>query len=651
MNHFYAATYIPWTIRPVYAFLSDHVPLRRRRRLPYFLLCALAGGAVQVCLACFGTASASFVGFAVLLQMCIAFMEVCCDSLGVERGNQLAELLPLTLPTPTHSAAAAATEEEEEEHKEDNEAQPLPVDATSGWHQQGSDNDSNTAAPAAAATEEDDLSDSSSARRAADRAALCAFFTETARGNAALVTPLAVQSRVQSECMTSRLLGSMLAASINIVLLLFLNPRTIILFASTLFPFCCLALMQYAHEKKVQSGRLFLASVGETVTEAPFQPVSSADDGDAKHSSSSGFVPELELAQGVGYASTGSSTRTSPLRSQVPRKQSLHVSAADTTDASSASNSSGGRRRSSEDASGPSSSSVPPLSQSLLDSSSTGLRGPSSWATNNNEDDGRSISLWHYLRGRVLQLWSALLLVVRPLLFIFLLNAVPGSSDSFYTYLYSDYGSLLNWQFGTFTLVGLTGSLLGGLFYQRVVAPHPRFNLRRVFVWTTLAGAAASCLALFVATKTNYTLLRLNDMTFLTLESLLNSAIGILAVLPSLVLAAAYAPKRCGLEASMFSLFAAAAHVGSLLSAVLSAALTNALGIRRGHWGDLWIFMLLCTAASILPLLTMPWLLPTQQPTLVKEPADATAAADAGEGAQAASVPVASPAPAGVGGP
>ncbi len=69
----------------------------------------------------------------------------------------------------------------------------------------------------------------------------------------------------------------------------------------------------------------------------------------------------------------------------------------------------------------------------------------------------------------------------------------------------------------------------------------------------------------------------------------------------------------------MFSLFAASAHLGTLASNELSAAMTRALGVKQDHWTDLWKLILICNLCSLAPLLFLPLLLttPATSPTLL----------------------------------
>jgi len=208
-----------------------------------------------------------------------------------------------------------------------------------------------------------------------------------------------------------------------------------------------------------------------------------------------------------------------------------------------------------------------------------------------------------------LALLQAIRLLLGPLVFIFLLNLMPTSGDAYYNFLYTEYGAKFSSsQFSSFNLLALVGSLLGCLLYQHVVAPRKR-DLRWVFVWTTLAASVAGCAQIAFVTHANRRFL--SDEAWLLLMSCLINLVEILPQLPAIVLASYYAPKHLGLEASMFSLFAASAHVGALGSAPISAALVRGLGLARAdsNFTNMWKLILICNVTALLPLIVMPVLL------------------------------------------
>jgi len=54
-----------------------------------------------------------------------------------------------------------------------------------------------------------------------------------------------------------------------------------------------------------------------------------------------------------------------------------------------------------------------------------------------------------------------------------------------------------------------------------------------------------------------------------------------------------------------------AVQLGTLLSAVISSQLTTSLSISHGHYEALWLLIVICAGASLIPLLLVP-LIPTE---------------------------------------
>jgi len=214
---------------------------------------------------------------------------------------------------------------------------------------------------------------------------------------------------------------------------------------------------------------------------------------------------------------------------------------------------------------------------------------------------------WSFLYRKFLRLLRALRVLLRPLLFLFLFNFIPDSSDAYLDYVYSDYGDFLQWQFGLFKFVGLVGAMIGCIFWQKLLAPRST-NIKRIFVLTTVASACVGCSETLLATKSTQRI-GMDAQTFIIVSSLLVSCFSLIAQMPPILLASHCAPKGYGLEASMFSMFAAVAHIGSLCSATLSSRLTLALGIHNKDWSNLWQLILICKALTLTPLIIMPLLL------------------------------------------
>jgi len=82
---------VPWTIKPLYGFFSDTVPLFGYRRKSYLLLAGLVGSASWLALATVVDSVQAAVFFSLLASASVAVSDVVVDSLVVERARQSAE--------------------------------------------------------------------------------------------------------------------------------------------------------------------------------------------------------------------------------------------------------------------------------------------------------------------------------------------------------------------------------------------------------------------------------------------------------------------------------------------------------------------------------------------------------------------------------
>ena len=215
-----------------------------------------------------------------------------------------------------------------------------------------------------------------------------------------------------------------------------------------------------------------------------------------------------------------------------------------------------------------------------------------------------------FFRAKLTQLYAAFKLALYPLLFIFFYYAVPSSSDTYYYFLYGGTFSFEAWQADLFTFIALLGSLAGTLFYSTFLSSTP---IARLFLITVaLTSVAESLRFLLVFQRTDA--VGLSPSVYIPLTSLVSSFIGGIRNMLPIVLAHQHAPRRLGMEGSMFSMFQVSDRLGVLVSGGAAAWLTEALDIERGEWGRLWVLMLLCMALEWLPLLLVPFMLRRRPP-------------------------------------
>jgi MFS family permease len=80
---------IPWTIKPIYGWISDSFPILERHRKPYLLINYVLIILASIYIYCFGLSLASFLVVNFLFALCFAFNDVVCDGIMVEAGQRL----------------------------------------------------------------------------------------------------------------------------------------------------------------------------------------------------------------------------------------------------------------------------------------------------------------------------------------------------------------------------------------------------------------------------------------------------------------------------------------------------------------------------------------------------------------------------------
>ncbi|NJL84879.1 MAG: folate/biopterin family MFS transporter [Leptolyngbyaceae cyanobacterium SM1_1_3] len=79
---------LPWTIKPVFGFISDGLPLFKYRRRPYLILSGFLGTAAWLAMATIVDTAAAAIAAITLSSLSVALSDVIVDSLVVERARQ-----------------------------------------------------------------------------------------------------------------------------------------------------------------------------------------------------------------------------------------------------------------------------------------------------------------------------------------------------------------------------------------------------------------------------------------------------------------------------------------------------------------------------------------------------------------------------------
>jgi len=199
----------------------------------------------------------------------------------------------------------------------------------------------------------------------------------------------------------------------------------------------------------------------------------------------------------------------------------------------------------------------------------------------------------------------------RPAIFLFVLNAVPTSLDAYSTFVYDYFDYFETWEYSLFSFVGQVGSLLGVIVYWLWCSNRP---LRTVFVVTTIIAAIVGCAEIiFTIGNDKYRALGVKVDVLYPIVTLVVNLFDRLAFMPSMVLVASSCPGKFRLEGTMFSAYIGVSELANLLSSAVSAYLILGLSLNQSKWNNLWIFLVICQCASLVPLVCLP-LLPKAPP-------------------------------------
>lgn len=79
---------LPWTIKPVFGFLSDGLPIFRYRRRPYLILSGILGAIAWLSMATVVHTALAATAAILLSSLSVAISDVIVDSLVVERARE-----------------------------------------------------------------------------------------------------------------------------------------------------------------------------------------------------------------------------------------------------------------------------------------------------------------------------------------------------------------------------------------------------------------------------------------------------------------------------------------------------------------------------------------------------------------------------------
>ncbi|MBD2665058.1 folate/biopterin transporter [Richelia sinica FACHB-800] len=188
-----------------------------------------------------------------------------------------------------------------------------------------------------------------------------------------------------------------------------------------------------------------------------------------------------------------------------------------------------------------------------------------------------------------------------PTAFIFIWQSTPSADSAFFFFFTND----LHFQpefLGRVNFFNSIASLIGIWIFQRFLKTIP---FRVICGWSILISAALRMTMLLLVTHTNRTI-GIDDHWFILGDSLVLAAMGQIAFMPIMVLAARICPL--GLEATLFALLMSIFNLGGTISKFIGALIMQGLGITETNFDYLWLLVIIINICSILPMLFITWL-------------------------------------------
>eukprot|EP00210_Caulerpa_lentillifera_P000872 g843.t1 len=194
-------------------------------------------------------------------------------------------------------------------------------------------------------------------------------------------------------------------------------------------------------------------------------------------------------------------------------------------------------------------------------------------------------------------LWSAFSQrrIYLPALFMFLYQAAPNASSAMFFYETNELHFTPEFM-GKVALIGQIASLLEvGVFNFFLKS----VSLKKVFAWscilTTIIGSSQFILISRINREYG-----LSDQLFVLGDSVILNALGQVAFMPGLVLAARICPE--GVEATLFALIMSIYNGGAVASSSMGAWLTNILGVTKDDFTNLAPLISICLLSNLFPL-------------------------------------------------
>ncbi|CAI5465123.1 unnamed protein product [Closterium sp. Yama58-4] len=173
---------------------------------------------------------------------------------------------------------------------------------------------------------------------------------------------------------------------------------------------------------------------------------------------------------------------------------------------------------------------------------------------------------------------------------------VPTLSSSLF-YFHTNHLHLDPSFLGSTKVIGWAGLMLGTLLYNTRLKYVP---IRRIFMWVHISMALCTIADTLLTSRLNLRL-GIPDTVFLLGSAAVSDAVNQFKFMPFLVLSARLCPP--GIEGTLFALFMSAYNFGNTLSGYMGATLATRLGITATSFDNLTLGVTIQAACTLLPIL------------------------------------------------
>ncbi|GJP33197.1 hypothetical protein CLOM_g17756 [Closterium sp. NIES-68] len=210
----------------------------------------------------------------------------------------------------------------------------------------------------------------------------------------------------------------------------------------------------------------------------------------------------------------------------------------------------------------------------------------------------RAPGLWRKVVHVVMALWRAVMSpdIFWPMAWFMASCAVVPTLSSSLFYFHTNHLHLDPSFLGSTKVVGWAGLMLGTLLYNTRLKYVP---IRRIFMWVHILMALCTIADTLLTSRLNLRL-GIPDPVFLLGSAAVSDAVNQFKFMPFLVLSARLCPP--GIEGTLFALFMSAYNFGNTLSGYMGATLATELGITATSFDNLTLGVTIQAFCTLLPI-------------------------------------------------